>query len=149
MSTRSSQSQPGPVRVGSRRDSSECQARNPLRNRFMDHTIRSATASRAYATFKGATQKKSSRPSHGTQMSCVPVLFSHDKVRIRQIAQTIHSSFGRENCPCPPHVARVAGNDRKIERRVGKPQRRKEEGKAKSDLRFWYSWRPRVLASWR
>ena len=35
-------------------------ARNPLGNRFMDHTIRSATASRAYATLKGATQKKSS-----------------------------------------------------------------------------------------
>ena len=64
--------EPGPVRVGSRRDSSECQARNPPWNRFMDHTIRSATASRAYATLKGATQKKSSRPSHGTQMSCVP-----------------------------------------------------------------------------
>ena len=48
--------QPGPVRVGSRRDSSECQARNPLGNRFMDHTIRSATASRAYATLKGATK---------------------------------------------------------------------------------------------
>ena len=75
--------------------------------------------------------------------------FCRDKVRIRQIAQTVHSSFGRENCPCPPHVARVAGNDREIERRVTKPQRRKEEGKAKSDLRFWYSWRPRVLASWR
>ena len=77
------------------------------------------------------------------------VHFSRDKVRIRQIAQTVHSSFGRENCPCPPHVARVAGNDREIERRVTKPQRRKEEGKAKSDLRFWYSWRPRVPASWR
>ena len=61
--------QPSPVRVGSRRDSSECQARNPLWNRFMDHTIRSAAASRAYATLKGATQKKSSRHSHGTQMS--------------------------------------------------------------------------------
>ena len=55
--------EPGPVRVGSRRDSSECQARNPPWNRFMDHTIRSATASRAYATLKGTTQKKSSRPS--------------------------------------------------------------------------------------
>ena len=29
--------------------------------------------------------------------------FSPDKVKIHQIAQTIHSSFCRENCPCPSH----------------------------------------------
>ena len=28
--------------------------------------------------------------------------FSRDKVKIRQIAQTIHSSFCRENCACTP-----------------------------------------------
>ncbi len=26
-------------------------------------------------------------------------------MKIRQVAQTIHSTFYRENCPCPPHFA--------------------------------------------
>ena len=26
-------------------------------------------------------------------------------MKIRQVAQTIHSTFCRENCPCPPHCA--------------------------------------------
>jgi hypothetical protein len=64
--------QPSPVRIGSGCDSSQCQARNSLWNRFLDHTTRSATASRAYTALPGATQKESSRPSHQRQMSCVP-----------------------------------------------------------------------------
>ncbi len=31
--------------------------------------------------------------------------FFREKVKIRQIAQTIHSLLCRENCPCPPHFA--------------------------------------------
>jgi len=34
------------------------------------------------------------------------VHFSRDKVKNRQIAETMHFSFGRENCACPPHAAR-------------------------------------------
>ena len=31
--------------------------------------------------------------------------FSRLQVKIRQVAQSIHSTFYRENCPCPPHFA--------------------------------------------